>query len=230
MPENSDETRNQRTTSKGALESTLEDLRGSLCRSGIGEESWDRQEVEWQILIECAETKGLVLPADFLPPEFMGGREHDVRHVPATQECPAYWIKYTKASAAGYTVEWNGIQPYLLPARPSQYLQRLIWQNLILGDTVQLLGLWQSEPRQWHIVTTQEDYPFRMPEEDELIDVMQNLGASLLPWRGVGYDESLSFELGGYALWDIRIHNLTVSESGLPHIFDAIISKMPETD
>ena len=216
------------THTAGSLERALTHLSGCLCLRGSNQEEWDKHEVEWQLLREWCQAEGLVLPLDFPPPVAEGGREHDVRFAPANEDRPAYWWKYTKANSAGYTVEWGvDSTPYMLNASPSQYLQRLQWQNQLLADEITLVGIWESSTKNWHIVTTQPDVPFPYPEALQIPALMQRIEASQLPWKGVGHDESLAYALDGFALWDVRSHNMKMDADGWPYLFDVILTKLP---
>lgn len=49
----------------------------------------------------------------------------------------------------------------------------------------------------------------------------------MLPWRGLGYAESLSVRKDGFDVWDIHPANVLVTDSGLPLPFDVMITPVP---
>ena len=176
----------------GALAAATEALR-RLRPDGPNEElSFYQPEREWTALREYAQAQGLILPADFPGPLREGGREHDVRFDEATGR----WWKYTKRTAAGYTVDWTGRledAPQLLPALPLDYLERLMAQNAVFADDIRLEGLWPDGSRDWRIITSQPDVPGEPASAAEIVLGMEASGWETLPFRGVGYDDSLAF-------------------------------------
>ncbi|MFN0075981.1 MAG: hypothetical protein ACKVY0_05865 [Prosthecobacter sp.] len=188
---------------------------------GLGaDDDFDRPEREWQTLREWAQDGGLILSPDFPPPSRIGGREHDVRF----DEGELLWWKYTKAHLAGYTVEFDSqAQPYLLNALPLQYLERLLLQNEVFGDDIRLQGLWQDAAG-WHIVTSQPDIAGRAATLDEIHAGMTAFGCRELPWRGIGYENSLAFQLGEIGVWDVHPANMVVTAAGLLVPIDVIMT------
>ncbi len=181
-------------------------------------------ERQWASLIDWAGTCGKILPLDFPAPEREGGREHDVSLHPPTGR----WIKYTKPSASGYTVSWREDgTPYLHNALPLDYLQRLMWQNEIFGDDIHLAGLWQERPHQWRIVTSQPGLQGTRATLDELSAAFITAGFTLLPWRGIGYEHSLSLRFEGFDIWDVHPANVLLSPEGLPLPIDVIVTRSP---
>lgn len=175
-------------------------------------------------LIEWAGTSGAILPLDFPAPERQGGREHDV----TLHESTGRWIKYTKSASSGYTVSWgsDGV-PYLHNALPLDYLQRLIWQNEVFGDDIHLIGLWQAQPHQWRIVTSQPGLQGTRATLDELSTAFISAGFTLLPWRGIGYEGSLSLRFESFDIWDVHPANVLLSPEGLPLPIDVLITRSP---
>ncbi len=141
--------------STGALSDAAAYVRGRVCPDGAadGEDGdFDLPERQWSALLDWARAGDKILPLNFPGPEREGGREHDV----TLDESTGRWIKYTKPASCGYTVSWDSAgTPYLRNALPLDYLQRLVWQNEILGDDVHLVGLRPAGSHQWSIVTTQ---------------------------------------------------------------------------
>ena len=213
--------------SAGALADAAAFLRRRVCADGAvdGEDGdFTRPERQWAALIEWAGSCGKNLPLAFPAPEREGGREHDV----TLHEPTGRWIKYTKPSASGYTVSWrqDGV-PYRHNALPLDYLQRLLWQNEVFGDDIQLVGLWQAEPHQWRIVTSQPGLQGTRATLDDLATAFLAAGFTLLPWRSIGYEGSLALRLEGFDIWDVHPANVLLSPDGLPLPLDVIITRSP---
>ncbi len=181
-------------------------------------------ERQWAALVDWTGSGGKILPLDFPAPERQGGREHDVTlHEPSGR-----WVKYTKPSASGYTVSWREDgAPFLHHALPLDYLQRLLWQNEVFGDDIQLVGLWSSSPHQPCIVTSQPGLQGSRATLDELSAAFLTAGFQLLPWRGIGYEGSLSLRFEGFDIWDVHPANVLLSPEGLPLPLDVIVSRTP---
>lgn len=213
--------------SAGALADAAAHLRRRVCADGSadGEDAgFSGPESEWAALLEWARSVGKILPPDFPAPEREGGREHDVTF----DESSGRWIKYTKPSASGYTVSWRQDgTPYLHNARPLEYLQRLLSQNEIFGDDLQLVGLWEAQPHQWRIVSTQPGLQGGRVTLDQLTAALMAAGFTLLPWRGLGYEGSLSLRCEGFDIWDVHPANVLLSPEGLPLPIDVIITRSP---
>jgi len=213
--------------SAGALQDAAAYVRRSVCADGPvdGEDVYfSGPERQWAAFIEWAGSCGKILPLDFPPPEREGGREHDV----TLDEASGSWIKYTKRSASGYTVSWgeNG-EPFMHNALPLDYLQRLLWQNEAMGDDIHLIGLCQEHLHQWRIVTSQTGLQGARATLDELSTAFVRTGFSLLPWRGIGYEGSLSLRFAGFDLWDVHPANVLLSPDGLPLPIDVIVTRSP---
>jgi len=215
--------------SAGALADAAAYLQGSLSTDGSVDgkddgNDFDLIERQWATLIHWAGSCGKILPVDFPPPERRGGREHDV----TLNEAAARWIKFTKPASSGYTVSWHPDgTPFMHNAMPLDYLQRLIWQNEAFGDDVHLVGLWQAQPHRWRIVTTQPSLHGSPASLDELAAAFVAAGFMLLPWRGIGYDGSLSLRFEGFDIWDVHPANVLLSPEGLPLPFDVLITRTP---
>ena len=61
----------------------------------------------------------------------------------------------------------------------------------------------------------------------ELEHAFAESGFEILPWRGLGYAESLSVRKDGFDVWDIHPANVLLTESGLPLPFDVMITLIP---
>ncbi len=208
-----------------SLRDAASHLRACLRSDGSfdGADDFERPEKEWAALRAWAETHGLILPAGFPPPERDGGREHDVRYDATT----GLWWKYTKTNLAGYTVSWTDGKPWLHNALPLDYLERMLWQNELFGDEVRLIGLWRPGPHDWSIITTQPHVEGQKATPAELEHAFAESGFEILPWRGMGYAESLSVRKDGFDVWDIHPANVLLTESGLPLPFDVMITPNP---
>ena len=211
--------------SAGALADAASYVRRCLCPDGQADgtdDDFTAPERQWTALIEWAGTRGQILPLDFPAPERQGGREHDV----TLHEPTGRWIKYTKPAASGYTVSWHDDgTPFMHNALPLDYLQRLQWQNEVFGDDIHLVGLWQQEPHHWRIITTQPGLAGNRSTLDELAAAFSKAGFSLLPWRGIGYEGSLSLRIEGFDIWDVHPATVLLSPEGLPLPIDVIITR-----
>jgi hypothetical protein len=211
--------------------SALADAAAFLCRRICPDGFADGQDGEfsaaerqWTALLEWSGSHGKILPLEFPAPERVGGREHDV----TLDEASGRWIKYTKPSASGYTVSWQEDgTPFLHNAGPLDYLRRLLWQNEIFGDDLHLVGLWQAQPHQWRIVTSQPGLQGGRATLDELAAAFVTAGFTLLPWRGLGYEGSLSLRCEGFDIWDAHPANVLLSPDGLPLPIDVIVTRSP---
>ncbi len=189
------------------------------------DDDFSRPEHQWGALLDWARAAGKILPLNFPAPEREGGREHDV----SLDESTGRWVKFTKPAASGYTVAWDSVgAPYLHNATPLDYLQRLLWQNEILGDDIHLVGLRQAQPHRWSIVTTQPGLQGSRATLPDLERAFLAAGFALLPWRGLGYENSLAFRLDGFDLWDVHPANVLLSPEGLPLPLDVIITRTPD--
>jgi len=116
----------------------------------------------------------------------------------------------------------------LLPALPLDYLERLMAQNAVFADDIRLEGLWPDGSRDWRIITSQPDVPGEPASAAEIVLGMEASGWETLPFRGVGYDDSLAFAKqtpeGLAAVWDAHARNMVRTESGLIVPIDVIIT------
>ena len=219
-----------RTTSQdlaqGALGDAASHLRRCLCPDGRADgagEDFDLPEKHWAEFRAWSQKRGLILEGNFPPPERDGGREHDVRF----DEAVGCWWKYTKPNMAGYTVSWSEGAPFLHNALVLDYFERVELQNDLFGDDVRLAGLWNPQGNDWRIVTIQPDVQGDRATLDELQEAFQRAQFELLPWRGVGYADSLAFRKEGIDVWDIHPANVLITEDGLPLPFDVLLTRTP---
>jgi hypothetical protein len=140
-------------------------------------------------------------------------------------EASLIWWKYTKPHLAGYTVDFDSQgQPYLLNALPLQYLERLLLQNEVFGDAIEIAGLWHDAAGQ-HIVSTQPHIRGRPATLNEIRSGMAELGFSELPWRGIGYEKAPAFHLDDICVWYAHPANMVLTAAGLLVPIDVIITK-----
>lgn len=222
------ETANHDSTTPGRItQGTLAEarafLKGCVCADGAadGDADWDRQEREWTALTKWSAEKGLILATS--GPERTGGREPDVTYDPHAGR----WIKFTKQNSAGFTVDWaeNGT-PFIRNALPSEYLDRVHFQNNLLEDRVELLGIWRAGKHSWSIVTSQPDVVGQKVSLDELRLGMEEMGFVRLKWKGIGYKHSEAWRLGRMLLWDVHPANV-VRFGSVTIPIDVIITPLP---
>ena len=158
-------------------------------------------------------------------PDLAGGREHGVLFKPETGR----WVKYTKPGLAGFIVDWEEKgKPYLRNALPSEYLERLQRQNELFHDGIELAGMWREGYGGWRIRTTQPDVPGRRATMQEISEGMQALGLVQMGWRGVGYEDSTSWWIGRFGVWDVHPANVIMGENGMVVPVDVIITELPD--
>ena len=212
----------------GALQSAIAFLRRGLRADGTyaGIDEWETREHQWHLLRGWAQRSGLILPANFTPAR-AGGREHDVRHVPATGR----WLKFTKPSLAGYAVELLDGQIQMFPATPLKYLQRWRLTNRIFADDVELIGLVEvgSQPR---MVISQRDLVGEAPTWEELHFAMtQTYGLHLLTTNtAVGGYEARAYAGNRVAVFDVRPQNFVRTVEGDIVPFDVIPQAVNRAD
>ena len=132
---------------------------------------------------------------------------------------------------AGYTVSWSddGL-PYLHNALPLDYLERMLRQNAVFGDDVRLAGVWNPQGYDWRIVTTQPDVASNKATLSELEASFLSVGFELLPWRGIGYAESLAFRKEGVDIWNVHPANVLIGGDRLPIPFDVMLTPSPAAE
>ena len=219
-----------------ALAQAYAHLRGSVCPdgpddgqgendggAGESDDDWDKPERQWSELREWAAEKRMILTD--AGPERTGGREHDVRFDSGTKR----WTKFTRPGLAGFMVDWQEDgTPYLLNALPEQYFVRMLWQNKLLGDEVEFIGLWRDEARKaWRIVITQPDVPGEPATKTEIQKGMKALGFVQMRWKGVGYEDSTCWRIGRVGVWDVHPANVVMGKNGIIAPVDVIIAELP---
>jgi hypothetical protein len=126
------------------------------------------------------------------------------------------------ANAFGLTVaaEWfmddekdeADFKPALRGAMPLEYLDRLILQNEVFGDSIELLGI--IDKRQaLHVVTSQPTIRGGATPVEMICEFMAAAGFRILPNLGIGRFGAVSFlrERDGIAAFDCHSANFLVS-------------------
>ncbi len=212
--------------SRTALEDAADDLR--RVSRAIREESAGRlthvRDREAETLRAFARARGLILdPFDFLAPAWQGGEEHLVWRDDANDRA----VKLTKPNCFGLTVEaeWfldeerdeAELRPALRGAMPLEYLDRLLLQNEVFGDEIELLGI--IDKRQaMHVVTAQPVIRGDSTPLEEIARFMESLGFLALPNIGVGREGALSFLLPDGAIAAFDCHPANFLSDG-EHVF-----------
>ncbi len=203
-------------------------LCGGLCADGPDDgdggegEEWDRPERQWSALQKWAAERQMILTD--AGPERPGGREHNVRFDSASK----LWTKFTKPGLAGFMVDWHEDgTPYLRNALPEEYLNRMIWQNNLVGDEIEFAGLWRVGSGAWSLVITEPDVPGEPATKAEIEEGMQALGFVRMGWTGIGYEDSTAWRIGRMGVWDVHPANVVMGENGMIVPVDVIIAELP---
>ncbi len=210
----------------GTLAGAQNYLSGGLYPDGTfdgdaDEDDWEEPERQWSQLRRWCDAQRMIVESP--GPNAAGGREHDVVYQAETER----WIKYTKPGLAGYTVYWEDGRPLLLNALPQEYLERLTRQNELFQDDIQLLGLWREGKGGWRIVTSQPHVRGRRATMEEIQEGMKALGLVQMKWKGIGYEDSTSWRIGRFGVWDVHPANVIVGENGILVPVDVIITELP---
>jgi hypothetical protein len=133
------------------------------------------------------------------------------------------WLKFTKWNCAGYTVDMETGEPLFLPATPLTYLRRLQLQNVVFGDSLQLVGL-QAEGPALRVVTSQPDIIGEAPAPEELDrQLREDLGFRRLAIPPMGYHRSRSYLRDDIGLFDVHPANGVISSGGVLIPIDFIL-------
>jgi hypothetical protein len=195
------------------------DLARRLCSSGPDGEidEWSIYDESLRRLVNWAEEAGCFF--ENLQPLKEGGREHDLTFI----EDGAFWLKFTKPSAAGYVISFDLNAPRLEPALPVEYLDRLALQNSLFADCITFVGVagTRLKPR---ILTRQPHVKGEAADPDEIVSMMvENLDFRKLSNRfSVGYADSLAFARDDVAVFDLRSANVVRTPAGIITPIDAI--------
>ena len=137
------------------------------------------------------------------------------------------YVKLTKPNCFGLTVEaeWfldeerdeAELKPALRGAMPLEYLDRLLLQNEVFGDEIELLGI--IDKRQaMHVVTAQPVIRGDSTPLEEIARFMESFGFHALPNIRVGREGALSFLRPGDMIVAFDCHPANFLRDGA-HVF-----------
>lgn len=175
-------------------------------------------QVERRALLEWATARGLVLKSAFLDSfDYKGsGAEHLVYHDAENRLA----IKVTHPNSFGHSVYAEGFV-----ATPLEYLDRLSWCNLFLGDDFRVYGIIHNE-EQVQVVTSQPWIAANRcphPSPQEIREFFGQLG--FLP---ASDDENAPFFYNpafDLAIGDAQDHNVIRGENSKLYAIDVVIGK-----
>ena len=153
-----------------------------------------------------------------------GGVEHDVVFDYGTGTV----LKFTKPAKAAYVVNFDLGTPKMVPGMPLEYLERLMLQNEIFGDSLRFVGLGGDHDGR-RIITRQNIVVGRAARWEEIIGLMvEELGFTKLRHNhGIGYDDSYAFVRDDAVVFDLRPANVFVTEDGVIVPVDCIPVRLP---
>ncbi len=175
-------------------------------------------QVERRALLEWAITRSLVLKSDFLDSfNYKGsGAEHLVYHDAENRLA----IKVTHPNSFGHSVYAEGFV-----ATPLEYLDRLSWCNLFLGDNFRVYGIIHNE-EQVQVITAQPWIAANQcphPSPQEIRDFFEQLGfLQASDDENAPFFYNLEFDL---AIGDAQDHNVILGENGKLYAIDVVIGK-----
>jgi hypothetical protein len=154
----------------------------------------------------------------------IGGVEHDV----VFDYESGTVLKFTKAGKAAYVVNFDLGTPTMVPGTPLEYLERLILQNEVFGNTLSFVGL-GGKPDSRRIITRQNIVVGRAARWEEIIRLMvQELGFTKLRHNhGIGYEDSYAFVRDDAVVFDMRPANVFVAGDGVMVPVDCIPVRLP---
>lgn len=147
-------------------------------------------------------------------------------------------VKLTKPNCFGFTVEaeWlldeqgegAELRPALRGAMPLEYLERLLLQNEIFGDRIELLGIIDKR-KAMHVVTAQPVVVGESTPLDEIVRFMVSLGFLPLWDVSVGRAGAMSFLQPDEGIAAFDCHPANFLSNGA-HIFpiDALLVRADE--
>lgn len=109
-----------------------------------------------------------------------------------------------------------------------EYLERLILQNEVFGNTLSFVGL-GGKPDSRRIITRQNIVVGRAARWEEIIRLMvQELGFTKLRHNhGIGYEDSYAFVRDDAVVFDMRPANVFVAGDGVMVPVDCIPVRLP---
>ena len=209
---------------QGALESAACQLRASpppAAASPAREREILRRRQERDLLAWAREQGRLIERATYLTLAERGGEEHRLW----LAEDGRRYFKATFPGRFGFAVilAHAGI-PDLADATPLEYLERLILQNRVFGDSVCLEGVTQ-EAGGTAIVTSQPHLAGTAPVREEILSFMSRLWFRPLRGLHLGRPGSLAFyrDLDEVAVFDAHPGNFVKDAEGIVLPIDLIL-------
>ena len=116
----------------------------------------------------------------------------------------------------------------MVPGTPLEYLERLILQNEIFGNTLSFVGL-GGKPDSRRIITRQNIVVGRPARWEEIIGLMvEELGFTKLRHNhGIGYEDSYAFVRDDAVVFDTRPANVFATGDGVMVPVDCIPVRLP---
>ena len=211
-----------------APESALHDFRRSLGTDG--EDSPERRRplreryrIERDALPGWARSSGCLLAgSDYLSRVTGGGAEHAVFFDPEAQAYVKITRRFGLTTGTDFrigkrTQKYLAV-PFVRPATPLEYLERLVLFNEVFGDDIHVAGvIAEPEPA---IVTTQPVIRGRDASPAEIVSCMAALGFAPLDDVVVGRRDSASFfrAADSVAVFDAHGENVIAAKTGIAPI------------
>jgi len=186
------------------------------------EDSLDHIRVQFRSIEREAERSGYLY--EELIHLKIGGVEHDVVFDYESGSI----LKFTKAGKAAYVVSFDLGTPKMVPGMPLGYLERLILQNEIFGESLSFVGIGGAQDRR-RVITRQSIVVGRPARWEEIVRMMvEELGFSKLRHNhGIGYDDSYAFVRDDAVVFDMRPANVFTTGEGVVIPVDCIPVKLP---
>jgi hypothetical protein len=207
-----------------AASSALEFASAQLCAGLRADGSPASSSAEqWQRLIRWASEERLILPPDYPQPVRSDTSEHDVRF----DEVTGRWFKYTFEGLCGFSVDWDEKSPpHLRMATPVEYLRRLVLQNEVFADDIELVGLWSRGDGAWRVVTSQPDVAGEPATRVQILEGLRAHGFQPLPVPGP--NNAPAFRRLNTVVWDAHPGNFVMTSDGVLVPIDLIITELPD--
>jgi hypothetical protein len=154
----------------------------------------------------------------------IGGVEHDLVYDHASGTI----LKFTKPGKAAYVVDFDLGTPRMVPGMPLGYLERLLLQNEIFGESLSFVGLGGEEDCR-RIITRQKIMVGRAASWEEIVRLMVGeLGFTKLRHNhGIGYEDSYAFIREDAVVFDMRPANVFTTEQEVTIPVDCIPVSLP---
>ena len=76
-------------------------------------------------------------------------------------------------------------------------------------------------------MTTQPHVRGQRATMQEISEGMKALGLVQMGWKGIGYEDSTSWRIGRFGVWDVHPANIIMTEHGVVVPVDVIITELP---